>query len=165
MHHIWPFIILDHSSYQAMHHIRPLITLGHESYHAIPHTSYGVNIRFCQIFPKTAWNWKNLDSRRGHVFKILLCMSATAIITTHQWSLWKAILLHIFVCSWGMMSLPVWSHVLFRTVVWCHFPSPDIWWWPPKQALCILLECILVFTIIFQKKCFNWKPTNGTIYH
>ena len=24
-----------------------------------------INIRFCQIFPKTAWNWKNLDPRRG----------------------------------------------------------------------------------------------------
>ena len=23
--------------------------------------SRGTNIRFCQIFPKTAWNWKNLD--------------------------------------------------------------------------------------------------------
>ena len=23
----------------------------------------GANIRFCQIFPKTAWNWKNLDPR------------------------------------------------------------------------------------------------------
>ena len=22
---------------------------------------WGANIRFCQIFPKTAWNWKNLD--------------------------------------------------------------------------------------------------------
>ena len=28
----------------------------------------GVNIRFCQIFPKTAWNWKNLDPRGGRVF-------------------------------------------------------------------------------------------------
>ena len=25
----------------------------------------GANIRFCQIFPKTAWNWKNLDPRGG----------------------------------------------------------------------------------------------------
>ena len=25
----------------------------------------GANIRFCQIFPKTAWNRKNLDPRRG----------------------------------------------------------------------------------------------------
>ena len=23
------------------------------------------NIRFCQIFPKTAWNWKNLDPQGG----------------------------------------------------------------------------------------------------
>ena len=25
----------------------------------------GANIRFCQNFPKTAWNWKNLDPRGG----------------------------------------------------------------------------------------------------
>ena len=25
----------------------------------------GANIRFCHIFPKTAWNWKNLGPRRG----------------------------------------------------------------------------------------------------
>ena len=25
----------------------------------------GANIRFCQIFPKTAWNWKNSDPRGG----------------------------------------------------------------------------------------------------
>ena len=25
----------------------------------------GSNIRFCQIFPKTAWNWKNLDPPGG----------------------------------------------------------------------------------------------------
>ena len=25
----------------------------------------GTNIRFCQIFPKTAWNWKNLDPGGG----------------------------------------------------------------------------------------------------
>ena len=37
----------------------------------------GANIRFCQIFPKTAWNWKNLD--RGGASKILLCRSATAL--------------------------------------------------------------------------------------
>ena len=24
-----------------------------------------VNTQFCQIEPKTAWNWKNLDARRG----------------------------------------------------------------------------------------------------
>ena len=27
----------------------------------------GANIRFCQIFPKTAWNWKNLAPREAHV--------------------------------------------------------------------------------------------------
>ena len=27
----------------------------------------GANIRICQIFPKTAWNWKNLDPGRGGV--------------------------------------------------------------------------------------------------
>ena len=26
-------------------------------------SSGGPNIRFCQNFPKTAWNWKNLDPR------------------------------------------------------------------------------------------------------
>ena len=36
----------------------------------------GANIRFCQIFPKTAWNWKNLDPQGG-ASKILLCRSAT----------------------------------------------------------------------------------------
>ena len=25
----------------------------------------GANIRFCQFFPKTAWNWKNLDPGEG----------------------------------------------------------------------------------------------------
>ena len=25
----------------------------------------GTNIRFCQIFPKTAWNWKNLDPQEA----------------------------------------------------------------------------------------------------
>ena len=35
------------------------------------------NIRFRQNFPKTAWNWKNLDPRGG-ASKILLCRSATA---------------------------------------------------------------------------------------
>ena len=25
----------------------------------------GADIRFCQIFPKTAWNWKNLDPQGG----------------------------------------------------------------------------------------------------
>ena len=30
-----------------------------------PSGGRGANIRFCQIFPKTAWNWKNLDPRRG----------------------------------------------------------------------------------------------------
>ena len=38
----------------------------------------GANIRFCQIFPKTAWNWKNLDPQGGRASKILLCRSATA---------------------------------------------------------------------------------------
>ena len=37
----------------------------------------GANIRFCQIFPKTAWNWKNLDPQGGRASKILLCRSAT----------------------------------------------------------------------------------------
>ena len=27
--------------------------------------SRGANIRFCQNFPKTAWNWKNLDPREA----------------------------------------------------------------------------------------------------
>ena len=36
----------------------------------------GANIWFCQNFPKTAWNWKNLD-RGGRASKILLCRSAT----------------------------------------------------------------------------------------
>ena len=38
----------------------------------------GANIRFCQIFPKTALNWKNLDPRGG-ASKILLCRSATGL--------------------------------------------------------------------------------------
>ena len=42
----------------------------------------GANIRFCQIFPKAAWNWKNLDPRGGAASKILLCRSATANKTT-----------------------------------------------------------------------------------
>ena len=25
----------------------------------------GVNTQFCQILPKTAWNWKNLDAEGG----------------------------------------------------------------------------------------------------
>ena len=37
----------------------------------------GANIRFCQIFPKTAWIWKNLDPQGGRASKILLCRSAT----------------------------------------------------------------------------------------
>ena len=35
------------------------------------------NIRFCQKFPKTAWNWKNFGPRGGGASKILLCRSAT----------------------------------------------------------------------------------------
>ena len=31
----------------------------------VPNPPGGANIRFCQIFPKTAWNWKNLDHGRG----------------------------------------------------------------------------------------------------
>ena len=27
----------------------------------------GANIQFCQIFPKTAWNWKSLDPKGVHV--------------------------------------------------------------------------------------------------
>ena len=38
----------------------------------------GANIRFCQIFPKTAWNWKNLDPGRARVPRTPL-RSATAL--------------------------------------------------------------------------------------
>ena len=30
-----------------------------------PRGGRGANIWFCQNFPKTAWNWKNLDPRGG----------------------------------------------------------------------------------------------------
>ena len=40
----------------------------------IPRKGGGANIRFCQIFPKTAWNWKNSDWGAS---KILLCRSAS----------------------------------------------------------------------------------------
>ena len=45
------------------------------------HPRGGANIRFCQIFPKTVWNWNNLGPRGGggRVSKILLCRSATEI--------------------------------------------------------------------------------------
>ena len=38
----------------------------------------GANIRLCQFFPKTAWNWKNLDPWGAS--KILLCRSVTALL-------------------------------------------------------------------------------------
>ena len=48
----------------------------------------GANIRFCQIFPKTAWNWKNLAVGGGGggdwagegLSKFLLCRSDTGPI-------------------------------------------------------------------------------------
>ena len=45
------------------------------------HSGGRTNIRFCQNFPKTAWNLKNLDPG-GDASKILLCRSATGTITT-----------------------------------------------------------------------------------
>ena len=43
----------------------------------MPTVQGGANIRFCQIFPKTAWNWKNLDPQGGRVSKMLLSRSTT----------------------------------------------------------------------------------------
>ena len=40
------------------------------------------------------------------------------IFTAHQRNCWKVMFLYLFVCPWvgGMMSLPIWSHVLSRGV-------------------------------------------------
>ena len=42
----------------------------------------GANIRFCQISPKTAWNWKNLDSR-GRPSRPLRSTTVNAVSTKH----------------------------------------------------------------------------------
>ena len=52
------------------------------------------NIRFGQIFPKTAWNWKNLDPKGGHAFpprnsldpplRVLVSPLPLSLLTTHS---------------------------------------------------------------------------------
>ena len=49
------------------------------------------------------------------------------IFTARQRSCWKVMFLHLFVCPGGMMSIPVWSHVLsggmMSLPVWSHVLS------------------------------------------
>ena len=40
----------------------------------------GANIRYCQIFPKTAWNWMNLDHQAGGARPSRPLSSATGMV-------------------------------------------------------------------------------------
>ena len=76
------------------------------------------NIRFCRIFPKTAWNWKNLDpeGKGGHVSEILLCRSATGFTS------WWIRLTKLMTCPhvWptnGATNYNKMSYMLFHVIL------------------------------------------------
>ena len=63
----------------------------------------GTNIRFCQIFPKTAWNWKNLGPRGGGRTSLVPPLDLplrTSLSLTVCWSLLPG-----GVCSGGCLLL------------------------------------------------------------
>ena len=65
----------------------------------------GANIRFCQNFPKTAWNWKNLDPQGG-ASKILLCRSTTA--QSGECILTLLVVILVVMCPWHPAQLYGW---------------------------------------------------------
>ena len=61
-------------------------------------TIRGPNIRFCQIFPKTAWNWKNLDPEGARVPRAhLLDPPLNRYFLTNNFDMWD-------VCCRKMLS-------------------------------------------------------------
>ena len=59
-------------NWSALNHIGSFNGCGNDQWRiqdfpeeGAPTPQGGANIRFCQNFPKTAWNWKNLDPQGG----------------------------------------------------------------------------------------------------
>ena len=50
----------------------------------------GASIRFCQIFPQTAWNWKNLDPHGGHV-SLTPSLRSTTVYECYFCAVWCAV--------------------------------------------------------------------------
>ena len=92
-------------------------------------------------------------------------------ITAHQRSRGKVMFLHLIVilCTvgWCTISLPCWLPGPML-LLWgapikgvspserygTHTPGSDIWWWPPKRAVCILPECILMLQFAVSYKTY-----------
>ena len=53
----------------------------------------GANIRICRFFPKTAWNWKNLDPQGGRASPAPPLRSATDLVIMMRDTIWKLLIL------------------------------------------------------------------------
>ena len=97
----------------------------------------GANIRICRIFPKTAWNWKNLDSQGGRASPappldppLLVVMLSLADLSTNQLS----------------------GHWIYNTVG-TRYKFVDL----PLIIFLLSLEVFPIFTVV---KLIRWQKTS-----